>query len=306
MQYRALPLLVALAAAEPSPPDGVGRQLRRTPALAALGFSGADAAKASSGIPTVRHDKDPGEGYNKGSPLYAKQQQMKEDGTLPGSSGKKKGKDKCFLNLILRSWASNKEGKCWEDVIGVKTDTTWLENIVAAVSFLVLFAIFAFLYQKLRPQDGQLEGKIFCFNKLEARFPPQDNFQYGLCECRDCGSRETLSLCVIGYCCPLIRWADTVSQARALNYWAGIGILAVLVTLGIAFYPYGEGIVFLVLFGVQFFYRQKLHQIFHADKGGYKGGAVGYCFDAFAWCCCPCCATIQEAREVETVSRAFA
>jgi len=96
-------------------------------------------------------------------------------------------------------------------------------------------------------------------------------------------------------CCLPIRWADTTSsqKIRWMGYWAAVVLATVLNALAGQSY-YITGILFTILALIN---RQRIRRIF-----GMPYGTFGTCCaDFWIWTCCSCCATCQEAMQVEYV-----
>lgn len=289
-------LLLALVPSDAVPLD------ERTPRAASSLISAGQlrgTARAPD-MPTVKHDKDAGEGYQSGSPLYDKQEQMRKDGTLesppppPGSPEEKKGctlKNKtwygCFWQQSLRPFLERLSDKD-------KAQENWWDNmlhaLVSGLIHVVLVLIIAFLYKKFRTGPPKV---------LQDKFEPRPSWQYGPFECRDC-SGEDWKLCFMSCCCQLIRWADTISNEKVkkrglgLGYWPALGIALVLEFLSY----FTGGCSMCVLCGIAVYYRGVIRKTFGHTSGG---GAGGVLVDCCCWCWCWCCMTCQEAREVEQV-----
>mmetsp|Transcript_48838 Transcript_48838/g.141452 ORF Transcript_48838/g.141452 Transcript_48838/m.141452 type:complete len:228 (+) Transcript_48838:44-727(+) len=122
---------------------------------------------------------------------------------------------------------------------------------------------------------------------------PADNFRFGIWDCDGCCGRDC-KICLCGWCCLGIRWADTVSQNKlklGVGFWSMLLFHAICtcmdeITLGLSM------IAFL---SFAIYFRQRLRAAF-----GLKHATCGtYCQDCLVWTfCCPC-AAVQEAREVE-------
>mmetsp|Transcript_31465 Transcript_31465/g.68925 ORF Transcript_31465/g.68925 Transcript_31465/m.68925 type:complete len:248 (-) Transcript_31465:69-812(-) len=139
-----------------------------------------------------------------------------------------------------------------------------------------------------------LAALFYNYNK---QFPPKDvpgdhpklldhQWSFGLFACFD-----TPAICCLTCCCMPIRWADTIRMAGLMSFW-----LALVVFLGVMLTEIVSATLQLVLLvAVGTYYRQKLRAMFGLDYGDFSTVAA----DCLTWCCCGCCAIIQEARQLE-------
>lgn len=102
-------------------------------------------------------------------------------------------------------------------------------------------------------------------------------------------------LCVLGFCCPCLAWADTSDQNKGkglLPYWpAFLSFFGLLVLEA-----YTMGITSLFVVGLGVYYRQKLRQA--KDLASFQSGKKQtLVLDIVFWVFCQPCAIIQEARE---------
>jgi len=124
-------------------------------------------------------------------------------------------------------------------------------------------------------------------------------FRYGLFTCF---KEPLLTLMVV--CCAPLRWADNMDKAndkqKFLSYWPAI--LLWVLTEALAYFLYCASttsftadVIQIIMLGVFVLFRQRLREkddTLHINKN------MTF-YDCFAWCCCGCCAIIQEARQVE-------
>jgi len=202
-------------------------------------------------MPKIEHEKEPGNGYSPGSPLYAKQQAQSTSGKVAASKG--------YI----------------------------LGGVLLQIFLLILCAA---LYRACKRQDD-----------METKTRPWkgQDFTYPLCACN---FAEDWGICLMSLCCPLIRWADTISaeQVQLLPFWAAvflvIGLYVVIFLISMYIIGLEWAILFdLVLIVLGVHYRQKLRLHFGHDP--YTASTM--CQDCLIWCFCTCCAVVQEAREVE-------
>jgi len=98
-------------------------------------------------------------------------------------------------------------------------------------------------------------------------------------------------MCLLACCCPGIRWADTMRMAGITSFFTGIFLFAFLSSVASA----TAGLTGLILLCILTARRQSLRAMFQIPSG-----TIGtYLTDCCVYCWCPCCAIIQEARQME-------
>lgn len=162
--------------------------------------------------------------------------------------------------------------------------------VTKALSALVYFCgsiLVAYLYYQARTKYE----KVFLPQSEKTVFPMVNEFSFGLCSCL-----TDPKICAMGFCCPCLRWADTLDRQGVLRYWPAF---LAMFSLGLlSFYTQGLAFIATVVLGV--FYRQKLRERFQIE-----GGNTSVIKDMLVWCFCQPCAIVQEARE-EAVQRGMA
>lgn len=151
--------------------------------------------------------------------------------------------------------------------------------VVGAVFWVVLAVLFAIYHEKTKvwPTTGTLELKG----------EEQKEFKDGFWTC--C---EEPRMCMLSFCCPAVRWGDTMRMAGLLTPFALA--FAVFLSLSVLSSVFGMLLAFLLaIVGAK--YRQDLRAKFAISPGT----AETWCLDFLAYCCCPCVAITQEARTVE-------
>jgi len=128
---------------------------------------------------------------------------------------------------------------------------------------------------------------------VSAGFAEQIDFDHGLFECfsHGCG------MCMVGFCCPGVRWSDTVSMGKlnmpgvGSDFFSMLAVYWVLYLLAdvIGIVSFVGNIVITCVFTYQ---RQALRERFGMPKGNF-----GRDWMIFYWC--SACAIIQEAVQVE-------
>lgn len=149
-----------------------------------------------------------------------------------------------------------------------------LNMVVTAIIFLLV----AFLYTKYKPD-------FVTPDNTDSKESLNGDFKHGLCSCF-----ETPGLAFFSCCCGGIRWADTMRMAGMLAFVYGIGIFLFLEsTSGVL-----GGLTWLLVAVLGTMYRQKLRTAFNMQSG-----SDVMLYDCLKWCCCGCCAIVQEARQME-------
>lgn len=160
--------------------------------------------------------------------------------------------------------------------------------------YILLFVLCAIIYNcvRMKVQFPQEAGTV-----------ARGQFRFGLLSCL-----QDLKLSALACCCLGIRWADTLDKVDnrdnggLLSYWTGI-----LVTVGLMFgygmltlvalYPFAGSVFILAYIVIAVGFRQQLRRRVDIPAGTPRT----YAEDCLAWCFCPCCAAVQEAREVEAL-----
>jgi len=101
------------------------------------------------------------------------------------------------------------------------------------------------------------------------------------------------NLCIMGFCCPVITWANTLERHGFVQGLPGFAkvFMGMVLLVVLNSYTYGISIVCAVALGV--YYRQKLRQFYAIENNSPRT----FCLDALIWTCCQPCAVVQEARE---------
>eukprot|EP00419_Tripos_fusus_P052542 CAMPEP_0172807660 /NCGR_PEP_ID=MMETSP1075-20121228/7148_1 /TAXON_ID=2916 /ORGANISM="Ceratium fusus, Strain PA161109" /LENGTH=411 /DNA_ID=CAMNT_0013646683 /DNA_START=122 /DNA_END=1357 /DNA_ORIENTATION=- len=309
--------------------------------------------------PTVVHEKQPGQGYEQGSPLYQKQEVFNHvltadqrrnlthnpttDGKfIPGGGQGVNGTGE--IQPCSSADARNNIQLYHDFPLSLM-----LSNLV----YLVLVIAVGIYYQRYLRHRSTPVTEVA--PREDARFI---NGLFSLGNCKQEG-HIYLTAC----CCPAVRWAATVSSHKTpmLAYWPALGLMiGIAVSMGFLLAPYyfviachffGPDRGFLIVLAMVIFigaiqsfaalmwfdmacwwlstafavrgltavlgpwaclgiyllmlipmmvgimYRRKLRDVFgHEPKT-----TMSLVVDVLSWCCCPCCAISQEAKEVEKV-----
>lgn len=181
-------------------------------------------------------------------------------------------------NSAAAAWKANNEYNFW--TMNSKQQQRVIEY---SCTYLLFGLLFAYLYKKASnnyPKVFSPTPKAVPASSLLNR----SSFTFGLFSCFEDGN-----ICVLGCCCPCLRWADTLDRQKILSYTKAFALMFILMLLN----PYTAGLSFLAIILVGVIYRQKLRTKFDIESGTGKT----LCFDLFAWWCCTPCAICQEARE---------
>jgi Cys-rich protein (TIGR01571 family) len=174
--------------------------------------------------------------------------------------------------------------------------------------FAILLLLFAFLYDSIRFTTTYVQPK--------GNLDDPEAFRYGLFDCSQDSKLSFVSL----LCLPL-RWADTMDKANdgtLIKYWPGVVVFVLLGALNIYLWPAASAylgspsdggrfvadpiiraLVGVALLGFLVTYRQKLRKRYEIIPIGDESLMGSWAEDAMTWLFCPCCAAVQEARQVE-------
>jgi len=143
---------------------------------------------------------------------------------------------------------------------------------------------------------GTLISLVALWYTNSKQFPPaeapgaqklkEDQFTFPLFSCF-----SEPQICCFTCCCWPIRWADTMRMAGLMSFWAALFLFLGIEVVAVINSTIGT----LLLVCVTVYYRQKLRAMFNFNHSSF-GVILG---DICAYCCCMCCAVIQEARQLE-------
>jgi len=102
-------------------------------------------------------------------------------------------------------------------------------------------------------------------------------------------------ICIFSCLAMPVRWADTAHKPAVAfaPFWLGLTIF----TLCCAFSKMTYGATYLILLVIAVQNRQKIREQYGLDHGDNTTRVE----DCLVWLCCPACATMQEAMEVEFI-----
>jgi len=170
----------------------------------------------------------------------------------------------------------------WEKPTTTQT-MFWAGTLVYA-----FFGIFiAYVYYQARVQYE----KVFLPQLEPGVLPREGSFGLDLFSCL-----SDPKICVMGFCCPCLRWADTLDRQGVVPYWTAFPIMFFLILLSV----HTKGIVGVGILLLGVVARQKLRARFDIENKT----ASTVMSDCMVWLCCQPCAIVQEARE-EAVHRSM-
>lgn len=249
-------------------------------------------------MPITKHDKTAGGAYNKGSPLYKKQQAQKASGVTEVKEEKppaKSGKDGSVVSITspppdkitgLAQW--------WIKPVGFYEHIE--KGFLSFIMYFIFVMLAALIWMKCaggRCRRGYDERKN---TPMVSPMLPPFGFAYGLFSMDHCFGHHS-SVCICSWCCAPLRLADTYAKEPLpliASFWTALVLVTTLLglnqlTLGVSH------VIFLIM---AIYYRQQLRKQY-----GLTTGAKAGCTDFLAWFFCPWCAIAQEARQVEFVKK---
>lgn len=249
---------------------------------------------------TVEHQKAAGNGYLPGSPLYKEEQKRKaaktaaldpevpdvlEDAVNPQVITPQGPVAKDILEGKKPKWPQHPDEvygafkNSWTAMTGANLVATLISAFLSVL--VVLCCAFVYMKNKVDPQQPPLDGLDH-----EAYLLDKKDWRFGLCDCF-----QTPPLCLLSFCCPTIRWSDTMRMAGIMSFYTAVTVMTVLGSLS----PLTGGLTYLIMLCFAVHHRQNIRRTF----GIPAGNASTYCQDCCIYTCCTCCAIVQEARQVE-------
>lgn len=239
------------------------------------------------GMKEVKHQKAAGNGYLPGSPLYKAEQKVKMEKTSkmepinlkgpPIVDDALKGEEATVPKDPDEAWEAYK--KNWAAMTGAHLVSTLVSTVISVL--IILCCAFVYLKNKVDPTMAPIDGlehEIYLLDKKD--------FRFGLFDCF-----HTPPICLLSCCCPTIRWADTMRMAGLMAFYTAVVVMTVLEGLS----PLSGGLTALIMLIMAVHQRQNIRRIF----GMPAGDASTYLQDCCTYLCCPCCAVVQEARQIE-------
>lgn len=246
-------------------------------------------------MPETKHNKTAGDGYEKGSPLYNKQQKIdKADKKAAAPEAPAAGKTlfsvPYFGSLTLPP--ADQSSVPFTDQY-FKARGGVQGHLKLGITFFLQYFIFVMLIALVWMKCANGRNRT----GYGERENTGKGFAYGLFSTDHCigPSGHHSNVCIFSWCCSPLRMADTYSKepfALIGNFWTAL----LLVTCLIGLSQLSGGLTSLTLFGLAIYYRQQLRKQYGLDSGGRT-----WVMDCCSWLWCPCCSMAQEARQVEFV-----
>lgn len=252
------------------------------------------AAAPTPDMKTEQHQKEAGNGYLPGSPLYEEQEKLKRPktpaaviGPLPGTLGAG-GPNITHPAASLKTpseLSPEETYEVWKFNTGVITANVATFLLFTALQFLVVMCCaFVYIKNKVDPLQPPRDGLEHHPSALD-----RPDFRFGLFDCM-----HAPPICFWAFCCPTIRWSDTMRMAGLMSFWVAVIGMTLLSTFGVI----AQGLTLLIYACIGAYHRQQIRRLFGMPAGDFKTGAEDFC--AYCCCClCGCCAIVQEARQLE-------
>lgn len=241
-------------------------------------------------MPTTKHDKDAGGDYNKGSPLYEKQEARKKAGkdAKPASA---QLSDEGLVTVPTSDKAA--DPKHWYTAYGDMTrepQKYWKVGLSYFLSYVIFWVLLGVMWIKCCTK-----GALYRWAESHDDRPNNyQDFNHHLFSLEHT-SEHHFVVCCCSFCCIPLRLADTYSKLPiplSTNFWAALVFFACLLGLG----PITAGWSSVVFLCVAVYFRQRIRR-----KYGLEHGGMTWCGDFVRWFFCPCCTIAQEARQLDFV-----
>lgn len=155
--------------------------------------------------------------------------------------------------------------------------------IFSLLVWIILIAVIAHFYMQSKTYP-ELDASLANAESQAAL----RNWTSGFCACY-----EDCQACWCAFCCPAIRWAETLSLVDGLLFfWVGF---TVYLSLQFVNLMTSITLLWLALVIICTAYRQELRAKFNFERQG----GCSIVTDCLLYTCCTCCAIVQEARHVE-------
>jgi len=163
------------------------------------------------------------------------------------------------------------------------------EILVSFVVWFIMYAIIAafyFTYVRWHVEELTRDKKRHTIAKHDD--DGEGNLRHFSSSLFHCNKQ--LKITFWSFCCPGIRWSDTMDKLGIHRFWKGFWIMTALYCL--SFLPIASVFCQLTVVMYMTYHRQELRQAFDFEE---QGGAT-WVTDCFSYMCCMCCAVAQEAR----------
>jgi len=245
-------------------------------------------------MPVTKHSKTAGDGYKKGSPLYAKQEKLEAGGEKvktvkePKSDGGAGSIVPTSISITAPPTDKATDHAHWWKMRGMWEGHT-RQSLMFFANYFIVTIFLALVWVKCTSPGRTRRG-------YDERPNTAMSFAYGLFSRDHCFAHHS-SICLCSWCCAPLRLADTYAKEPfplISSFWAALILICCLFGLGQLTF----GFTHLVFFGLAIYFRQQLRK-----RYGLEAGGATWCYDCIAWLFCPCCAMAQEARQVEFVKK---
>jgi len=158
------------------------------------------------------------------------------------------------------------------------SDTVVTSTISSWVVSVLIFLLAALIYKKNMAIPERDMESFLASNNFKG-----EDFKHGVFSCLD---EPKLSLCACF--CGCVPWADSMDVLGFLGFW-----IAVLILIGVSLLDTLTGGISWFFAAAMFtYFRQQIRKKFEM-----KNETADVAKDYLLWLCCPCCSTVQEARQ---------
>jgi len=241
-------------------------------------------------MPTTKHDKDAGGDYNKGSPLYEKQEKRKKEGKVAKPEpAQTESVDGGLLTVPSSEKASDPShwAGAYGEIYG-NPQKYWKVGVTYFFSYVIFWVLIAAIWLKCCKT-----GSPYRWSESHSdRANDFQDFNHGLFSLEHTSDHHFVVCCCSFFCIPL-RLADTYSKTPmpiSKSFWAAL--LFVVCLFGLS--PLTGGWSSLIFLCVAVYLRQRIRKKYSLEYGG-----MTWCGDFLRWFCCPFCAIAQEARQLD-------
>lgn len=255
-----------------------------------VGFLGPRKASALTQVkemPITNHQKEAGGDYQKGSPLFAKQEGLGDKGKTAAALKEPKSADgKKVLHVTQPPQEEATNHKYWWKVYGGEKNHMKY-GLSYFFSYFIFTMLVALIWIKCAKPGRTKEG-------YDERKNNGSVFAYGLFSLDHCFGHHA-HVCLCSWCCAPLRLADTWNKepnTLVKSFWSALIIVSCLA--GLSQLTFGFTSLLLVCVCIHF--RQQMRK-----KYGLESGGSTWAYDCMSWFFCPFCSMAQEARQVEFV-----
>jgi len=234
-------------------------------------------------MPITTHDKDAGEGYKKGSPLYKKQQDIAKN---PKKASLKEPESNKVVHVTTPPEEKAVSPSYWWNIYGGEKGHVY-SGLLSFIIYFIDVMFVALIWTKCARPGRTKEG-------TRERQNNGITWAYGLFSFDHCFGHHA-NVCFCSWCCAPLRLADTYNKDPMpvmKSFWGALIIITCLLGLG----QLSFGLTSLVFLCLATHFRQQLRK-----KYGLESGGTTCCTDCLSWFFCPFCSMAQEARQVEFV-----